>query len=73
MKHVLESTSDLSNGAKLELSTFERDNQTEVLLNLQGIEKESLRLVNSFMSISKKDLHEFIGILLHIQSKIKNK
>lgn len=71
MKHILESTSDLSYGAKVEVSTHYYDGVKNVLFNFTGVDPNT-NLVSGLMSLSKKDLHEFIGILLHIQSKIKN-
>ena len=72
MKHILESTGELSLGAKVEVSTFDRDGIKQVLFDFTGVD-QNLNLVNGVMSISKEDLHEFIGILLHVQSKLKNR
>lgn len=72
MKHILESTSDLSNGASIEVSIYDYDGVNNVIFCFTGV-NENNNLVKGLMALSKNDLHQFIGTLLHVQSNLKNK
>ena len=59
MKHILESQTLV----KSTISLQEKDNHLEI--KIQNFENSESTVLN------KKELHSFIGLLLHIQSKMK--
>jgi len=59
MKHTLESQTLV----KSTISVQEHDNHIEI--KIQNFENSEATILN------KKELHSFIGLLLHIQSKMK--
>jgi len=56
------------NSGKISISEMEQDNQLKGVAIILGELNENLKLP---MIMDKQQLHKFIGLLLHIQAKMK--
>ena len=63
MEYTLRTVSDFPNGT---ITATEHDLEITISVTDGGAPEQTVEL-------NKSELHEFIGVLLHIQSRIKNK
>lgn len=76
MKHIIEKN---RSGLKSKITITERDYESnftpiEIEISKEFLEPESdfpETTISSFTFYEKKDLSKFIGVLLHVQSKMK--